>query len=148
MTSWSSPLDWVYTDTTGENMTKKPSEAAQHIINLLTLLSSRLDTMSAAMDDMSAAVDEMSGRLTQVEDRLSTIVDWGLDTRDNVRDIFAHTSGLADDLATLAKSVETTDAALYDVHELAEEARRRERQEQLFDARAAMGRVAFVRMKA
>lgn len=120
----------------------------------VTEILTTLKTMSAALDDLSATVDDFQNRFTDIDMRLVALQDRVVDQTREIHELHdvARTAGR--DIETIDSIVREMEPAIRDLsndvpymREIAEDLRRKELNEMRFDARAAMGKVAFVRVR-
>jgi ABC-type transporter Mla subunit MlaD len=114
------------------------------------------------MDDLSAAVDGFAARLQALErlfdninneivtvnDQIDRMQNEVHDTLKMLGDTQTTVDAMQDRIEDVAKISENLEKNFPDFQEVADDIRRRERQEQLFEARAAMGKIKFVSMRA
>jgi signal transduction histidine kinase len=122
---------------------------------------SKADKILEAMDDLSAAVDDFAARLQALErlfdginntlvsvsNQLDRMQEETYETKSLVMNIETTTGAIETELQEVTKISENLEKNFPDFQEVADDIRRRERQEQLFEARAAMGKVKFVSVR-
>jgi uncharacterized coiled-coil DUF342 family protein len=122
---------------------------------------SKADKILEAMDDLSAAVDDFTARLQALErlfdginntlvsvsNQLDRMQEETYETKSLVMNIETTTGAIETELQEVTKISENLEKNFPDFQEVADDIRRRERQEQLFEARAAMGKVKFVSVR-
>lgn len=127
-------------------MTEKPSKADK-ILDVMDDLSAAIDDYAARLQALERLFDTINNSLVSVSNQLDRMQEDGYQTRKIVDDTQITVDVLKDRVEDVAKISENLEKNFPDFQEVADEMRSRQRQEQLFEARAAMGKVKFISMR-
>jgi ABC-type transporter Mla subunit MlaD len=126
---------------------EKPSKADK-ILEVMDDLSAAVDGFAARLQALERLFDGINCTLVSVSNQLDRMQEDGYQTRKIVDETQTTVQVMNDRLEDVAKISENLEKNFPDFQEVADDIRRRERQEQLFEARAAMGKIKFVSMRA
>jgi methyl-accepting chemotaxis protein len=126
---------------------EKPSKADK-ILNVMDDLSAAVDGFAARLQALERLFDNINNEIVTVNDQLDRMEIKFNDTERMVSNTQTTVEVINDRLEDVARISENLEKNFPDFQEVADDIRRRERQEQLFEARAAMGKVKFISMRA